>query len=64
MASILRKIVKNEAMETDPEAIYNWRVFLVAASVSRYLLDHHVYDYAYTRFLYINHHANEAIALT
>lgn len=32
MASILKKIVKNEAMEKDPEAIYNWRVFLVAAS--------------------------------
>ncbi|EMR68154.1 hypothetical protein MGN70_005865 [Eutypa lata] len=32
MASILKKIVKNEAMENDPEAIYNWRVFLVAAS--------------------------------
>ncbi|RYO95168.1 hypothetical protein DL766_004203 [Monosporascus sp. MC13-8B] len=32
VASILRKIVKNDAMAKDPEAIYNWRVFLVAAS--------------------------------
>ncbi|KAF2967974.1 hypothetical protein GQX73_g5615 [Xylaria multiplex] len=29
---ILRKIVKNEAMKTDPEEIYGWRVFLLACS--------------------------------
>lgn len=46
MASILKKIVKNEAMENDPEAIYNWRVFLVAASVSIYLPTY-AYLYAY-----------------
>ena len=34
VTSLLRKIVKNEAMQTDPDAIYNWRVFVVAASVS------------------------------
>ena len=34
VTSLLRKIVKNEAMQKDPDAIYNWRVFVVAASVS------------------------------
>ncbi|RWA09120.1 hypothetical protein EKO27_g5988 [Xylaria grammica] len=29
---ILRKIVKNEAMKTDPKEIYGWRVFLLACS--------------------------------
>lgn len=32
MASILKKIVKNEAMHTDPTEIYNWKVLLVACS--------------------------------
>jgi sugar porter (SP) family MFS transporter len=31
-ARMLRKIVKNEAMSTDPEEIYNWRVLLLAFS--------------------------------
>lgn len=30
MASILRKIVKNDAMLSDPTEIYNWRVFVLA----------------------------------
>ncbi|KAJ2969790.1 hypothetical protein NUW58_g9895 [Xylaria curta] len=29
---LLRKIVKNEAMKTDPEEIYGWRVWLLACS--------------------------------
>jgi hypothetical protein len=31
---ILQKIVKNEAMATDPPEIYGWRVYLLACSVS------------------------------
>jgi hypothetical protein len=31
---ILRKIVKNDAMLSDPEEIYGWRVVLLACSVS------------------------------
>ena len=34
MASILRLIVKNDAMRDDPTEIYNWRVFVLTASVS------------------------------
>lgn len=34
MASLLRKIVKNDAMLTDPTEIYNWRVFVLACCVS------------------------------
>ncbi|KAI1819873.1 MFS sugar transporter-like protein [Xylaria intraflava] len=29
---VLRKIVKNDAMKTDPKEIYGWRVFLLACS--------------------------------
>ncbi|KAI2641022.1 MFS sugar transporter-like protein [Xylaria nigripes] len=29
---LLKKIVKNDAMRTDPEEIYGWRVFLLASS--------------------------------
>jgi hypothetical protein len=32
MHSILKKIVKNDAMLSDPAELYNWRVFLLAAS--------------------------------
>lgn len=32
MASLLKLIVKNEAMQTDPHEIYNWRVYLLAGS--------------------------------
>lgn len=34
MASLLRKIVKNDAMKTDPDEIYGWRVYVLAGSVS------------------------------
>lgn len=34
MASLLRKIVKNDAMLNDPVEIYNWRVFVLASCVS------------------------------
>lgn len=34
MSKLLRLIVKNESMKTDPDEIYNWRVYLLAASVS------------------------------
>jgi sugar porter (SP) family MFS transporter len=32
MHTFLKKIVKNDAMLTDPAELYNWRVFLLAAS--------------------------------
>ncbi|KAH9894702.1 general substrate transporter [Xylariomycetidae sp. FL2044] len=32
MASLLKKIVKNEAMQNDPVEIYGWRVYLLACS--------------------------------
>ncbi|KAI1632500.1 general substrate transporter [Biscogniauxia mediterranea] len=32
MTSILKKIVKNDAMLTDPKEIYGWRVYLLACS--------------------------------
>ncbi|KAI0169981.1 general substrate transporter [Hypoxylon sp. FL1284] len=32
MSSVLRYIVKNEAMKTDPKEIYGWRVYLLACS--------------------------------
>lgn len=31
---ILQKIVRNEAMASDPPEIYGWRVYLLACSVS------------------------------
>lgn len=31
---VLRKIVRNEAMASDPPEIYGWRVYLLACSVS------------------------------
>jgi MFS family permease len=31
IAGILKKVVRNDAMKTDPEEIYNWRVFAVVA---------------------------------
>jgi hypothetical protein len=31
---ILQKILKNEAMASDPHEIYGWRVYLLACSVS------------------------------
>jgi hypothetical protein len=34
MASLLKRIVKNDAMREDPVEIYNWRVFVLTASVS------------------------------
>lgn len=30
-AGILKKVIRNDAMKTDPEEIYNWRVFAVVA---------------------------------
>lgn len=30
----LQKIIRNDAMKTDPHEIYNWRVFALACSVS------------------------------
>jgi len=32
---LLQKIVRNEAMASDPPEIYGWRVYLLACSVSR-----------------------------
>lgn len=32
MQGLLKKIVKNEAMQNDPAEIYGWRVFALAAS--------------------------------
>lgn len=31
---VLQKIVRNEAMASDPPEIYGWRVYLLACSVS------------------------------
>ena len=48
MSSILRYIVKNEAMKTDPNEIYGWRVYLLACSVSIYFaLDNETFVSAY-----------------
>ena len=33
-ARILQKVVRNEAMASDPPEIYGWRVYLLACSVS------------------------------
>lgn len=33
MASLLRKVVHNEAMKNDPPEIYGWRVYALACSV-------------------------------
>lgn len=33
--SVLRRVVRNEAIRVDPPEIYNWRVLALAASVSR-----------------------------
>lgn len=33
--SVLRRIVRNDAIRVDPPEIYNWRVLALAASVSR-----------------------------
>jgi hypothetical protein len=33
-SKVLQKIVRNEAMATDPHEIYGWRVYLLACSVS------------------------------
>lgn len=30
----LQKIIRNDAMKTDPHEIYNWRVFALACAVS------------------------------
>jgi hypothetical protein len=35
----LKKIVKNDAMDTDPPEIYGWRVYLLAGSVSTPVVD-------------------------
>lgn len=32
---ILQKIVRNEAMASDPPEIYGWRVYLLACSVGK-----------------------------
>lgn len=32
--SVLRRIVRNDAIHIDPPEIYNWRVLALAASVS------------------------------
>jgi hypothetical protein len=34
MSFLLKKLVHNEAMKTDPPEIYGWRVYAVACSVS------------------------------
>lgn len=31
LAGILKKVIRNDAMKTDPEEIYNWRVFAIVA---------------------------------
>lgn len=36
MSWLLKKIVHNEAMKSDPKEIYGWRVFMLACSVSFY----------------------------
>jgi hypothetical protein len=33
--SVIRHIVKNDAVKVDPPEIYNWRVFALAAAVCR-----------------------------
>jgi hypothetical protein len=35
-SKLLQKIVRNEAMASDPPEIYGWRVYLLACSVSCY----------------------------
>jgi hypothetical protein len=32
--TILRRIVRNDAIHLDPPEVYNWRVFALAAAVS------------------------------
>lgn len=32
--SVLRRIVRNDAIRVDPPEVYNWRVLALAASVS------------------------------
>jgi len=41
---LLQKIVKNEAMASDPPQIYGWRVYLLACSVSGSTLASHTFD--------------------
>lgn len=31
----LQKVIRNDAMKTDPHEIYNWRVFALACAVSK-----------------------------
>ncbi|KAF4453807.1 hypothetical protein F53441_3585 [Fusarium austroafricanum] len=31
LAGVLKKVIRNDAMKTDPEEIYNWRVFAIVA---------------------------------
>jgi hypothetical protein len=38
MSWLLKKIVHNEAMKSDPKEIYGWRVFMLACSVSPYFV--------------------------
>jgi len=33
-SKVLQKIVRNEAMASDPPEIYGWRVYMLACSVS------------------------------
>lgn len=35
-SKVLQKIVRNEAMASDPPEIYGWRVYLLACSVSSF----------------------------
>lgn len=34
MSVLLRRLVHNEAMRSDPKEIYGWRVYMLACSVS------------------------------
>lgn len=40
MAKFLRRIVRNDAMRTDPEEIYGWRVFALACACESRFLRH------------------------
>lgn len=33
MAALLKKIVRNDAMKSDPNEIYGWRVYVLTLSV-------------------------------
>lgn len=33
---IVQRIIRNDAAKSDPKEIYNWRVYLLCASVSRW----------------------------